>query len=83
MPVRVYTSNAVARSYLQESLHRMLAVVNNTPMTQQQMLRIFKLGICPRLSWPLLVEDFPISWLEVAATGHQSFEEMDRSDQIL
>ena len=33
-------------------------------MTPLQKLRLFKHGVCHRLSWPLLVEEFPISWLE-------------------
>ena len=64
MPVRVYTTNADARSSLQESLQRMLTAIDETLLTRQQKLRLFKHGVCPRLSWPLLVEDFPISWLE-------------------
>ena len=36
MPVRVYTSNPVARTSLQESLQQMLSVIDNTPLTRQQ-----------------------------------------------
>ena len=61
MPVRVHSSNDDARSSLQGSLQRMLTVIDETPLTRQQKLRLFKHGVCPRLSWPLLV---PISWLE-------------------
>ena len=25
---------------------------------------LYKLGICPRLSWTLMVEEFPLTWLE-------------------
>ena len=64
MPVRVHSSNDDARSSLRGSLQQMLTAIDNTPLTRQQKLRLFKYGVCPRLSWPLLVEDFPISWLE-------------------
>ena len=64
MPVRVYTNNDMARSSLLDTLHRYLAAIDDTPLTRQQKLRLFKFGVCPRLSWPLLVEVFPISWLE-------------------
>ena len=64
MPVRVHSSNDDARSSLQGSLQRMLTVIAETPLTRQQKLRLFKHVVCPRLSWPLLVEDFSISWLE-------------------
>ena len=42
----------------------MLTAIDETPVTRQQKLRLFKHGVCPRLSWPLVVEDFPITWLE-------------------
>ena len=64
MPVRLYTSNITARSSLQGTLSKMLTAIDETSLSRQQKLRLFKQGICPRLSWPLLVEDFPITWLE-------------------
>ena len=64
MPVRVHSSNDDARSSLQGSLLQMLTVIDQKPLTRHQKLRLFKYGVCPRLSWPLLVEDFPITWLE-------------------
>ena len=54
--------NADARSSLQESLQQMLTVIDETLWTHQQELWLFKHGVCPRLSWPLFVEDFPISY---------------------
>ena len=38
--------------------------IDATPLTRQQKLRLFRYGVCPRMSWPLTVEDLPISWLE-------------------
>ena len=64
MPVRIYSSNESARSSLQSTLQQMLTAIDETPLTRQQKLRLFKQGVCPRLSWPLLMEDFPITWLE-------------------
>ena len=64
MPVRVYANTNTARSSLQGTLQSMLNAIDETPLTRQQKLRLFKHGVCPRLSWPLLVEVFPISWLE-------------------
>ena len=63
-PVRLHSNNNEARSTLLSSLRRMLSAINETPLTRQQKLRLFKQGVCPRLSWPLLVESFPESWLE-------------------
>ena len=42
----------------------MLSAIDETPLTPLQKLRLFRLGICPRLSWPLIIEEFPITWLE-------------------
>ena len=64
MPVRIYSSNVSARLSLQITLQRMLSAIDKTPLTRQQKLCLFKHGVCPRLSWPLDVEDFPITWLE-------------------
>ena len=45
-------------------LRTMLNAVDNSRVTRHQKLRLFKHGICPRLSWPFLVENFTITWLE-------------------
>ena len=64
MPVWVYSSNDDAWSSLRGYLQHMLMAIDKTPLTCQQKLRLFKHGVCPRLSWFLLVDDFPISWLK-------------------
>lgn len=64
MPVRFYRNNNAARTALQDQLQRMMSAIDETPLTPQQKLRLFKQGVCPRLSWPLLIEEFPITWLE-------------------
>ena len=64
MPVRVSSNNTTARSALQDTLQQMLAAIDKTPLTPQQKFHLFRYGVCPKLSWPLLVEELPISWLE-------------------
>ena len=61
MPVRVYSNNQTARTSMKESLKSMLEAVDQVPVTRQQKLRLFKQGICPRLSWLLMVEEFSIT----------------------
>ena len=61
MLVRVHND---ARASLLENLKRMLEAVDRSPVTHHQKLRLYKLGICPRLSWTLMVEEFPLTWLE-------------------
>jgi len=64
MPVRFYKDNNAARMFLKQTLQHMLASIEEVPLTHQQKLRLFKHGVCPRLAWPLLTEDLPITWLE-------------------
>ena len=64
MPVRVCRNSKMARSSIRDDLVRMLDAIDTTPLTRQQKLRLFRFGVCPRLSWPLSVEVFPISWVE-------------------
>ena len=63
-PVRFYKNNRSARDSIRQHLQQMLDAIDNTPLTRQQKLRLFRFGVCPRMSWPLLIEDLPISWLE-------------------
>ena len=57
-------NNDVARVSIQGNLRRMLDAIDTAPLTRQQKLRLYRYGVCPRLSWPLTVEDLPISWLK-------------------
>ena len=42
----------------------MLDSVNSCPLTRGQKLKVYRAGICPRLSWLLTIEALPISWVE-------------------
>ena len=61
MPVHVYRNNEAARSSIKGKLQQML---DATPLTRHQKLRLFRYGVCPRLSLPLTFEDLPITWLQ-------------------
>ena len=87
MPVRVYKNNEETRLSIQGNLQRMLEAIDTTPLTRQQKLRLFRHGVCPRLSWPLTVEDLPISWLErelqpLATKAIKKWAGMARSSNI-
>ena len=45
-------------------LSRMLSCIDTCPLTRKQKLLLYKAGVCPRLSWLLTIEQFPISWVE-------------------
>ena len=64
MPVQVFINNDTARSSLVDTLHHFISAIDHSPVTRQQKLHLFKHGVCPRLQWPLLVEDFALSWPE-------------------
>ena len=62
--IRVPPDPAEARNSLKESLEAMLRAIYAVPVTRNQKLRLYKQGVCPRLTWPLLVESFPISFFK-------------------
>ena len=62
MPVKVPRIASEARASLKDTLERMFNAVDNAPVTHHQKLRLFRQGICPRLTWPFMMEDIPISW---------------------
>ena len=64
MKIRVPPDPADARSSLRESLEAMLRIIDAVPVTRNQKLRLYKQGVCPRLTWPLLVESFPVSFFQ-------------------
>ena len=55
-------------SRVKESIYsellRMLESVHSCPLTRGQKLKVYRAGVCPRLSWLLMIEDLPISWVE-------------------
>ena len=46
------------------SLQNMLSAVDRTSLTRRQKLLMYSAGVCPRLTWPLMTQEFPISWVE-------------------
>ena len=45
-------------------LQTMLHSVDSCPLTRSQKLKMYRAGVCPRLSWLLTIDDLPISWIE-------------------
>ena len=42
----------------------MLQAIDESLLTRKQKLLLYSGGVCPRLSWPLLIQEFPTSWME-------------------
>ena len=45
-------------------LRGMLSAIDDTLLTRKQKLLLYSGGVCPRLTWPLLIHEFPITWME-------------------
>ena len=54
----------LAREAISDKLASLLTRVDEIPVTRKQKLKLYRLGICPRLSWDLTIFDFPVSWIE-------------------
>ena len=63
-PVRIHGSNSEARNDLSQKLTTLLNKVDSTLLSRQQKLRLFRLAVCPRLTWDLSINSFPVSWLK-------------------
>ena len=62
-PVAIHFTTAETINHLVTKLSSMLQKVDDVPITRQQKLKLFRICICPRLTWDLSISDLPISWL--------------------
>ena len=63
-PVCIHGTEIQAREGLLRKLTSLLEKVDATLVSRQQKLKLYKLAICPRLTWELSVNSFALSWLE-------------------
>jgi len=64
MRIQVPHDVTATKEALTANLDQMLQAVDTCPLTKHQKLRLYKASICPRLSWLLLIEELPITWIE-------------------
>ena len=62
--IQVPLDNNTIRNQLLSKLSRMLQRVDQTPLTRQQKLRLYRAAVCPRLNWDLTVNNVPLSWIK-------------------
>ena len=62
-PVAIHSTSDQSREHLVSKLTSMLQKIDATSITRQQKLKLFKVSLCPRLTWDLSISDLPISWL--------------------
>ena len=65
MSVQLPTANSDnSRSTVLSRLQAMLTAVDDSLLSRRQKLLLYSAGICPWLTWQLLIQEFPISWME-------------------
>ena len=64
MRIQVPHDTTATKEILIANLKRMLQAVDKCPLTSRQKLMLYKAGVCPWLSWLLLIEELPITWVE-------------------
>ena len=62
--VDVPADQATSRNTLVTRLDEMLRKVDACPLTRKQKLLVYRVGVCPSLTWLFSIEEFPISWVE-------------------
>ena len=61
-----------------QKLDTMLLSVDQTLSTRQQKMKRYKQAVCPRMTWLLTVDEYPLTWIEREVEAKLS-EEMGRS----
>ena len=64
MQVQVPRNESSAREAVLSRLQAMLTSIDETPLTRKQKLLLYSGGVCPRLTWPLLIQEFPTTWMD-------------------
>jgi hypothetical protein len=64
MEVQVPKNSSAAREAVLSRLQEMLQAIDESLLTRKQKLLLYSGGVCPRLSWPLLIQEFPTTWME-------------------
>ena len=59
--IQVPYNPSKAKQSLRSNLLRMLQAVDACPLTRNQKLKLYRAGICPRLSWLLTIEEYPLT----------------------
>ena len=64
MEVQVPKNSSAARKAVLTRFQEMLQAIDESLMMRKQKLLLYSGGVCPRLSWPLLTQEFPTTWME-------------------
>ena len=64
MEVQVPKNSSAARETVLTRLQDMLQAIDESLLTRKQKLRLYSGGVCPHLSRPLMIQEFPTTWME-------------------
>ena len=64
LTIKVPKDIVSTKSELKSLLQSMLTTVDEAPLTGREKLKLYSLGICPRLNCLLTINEFPMTWLE-------------------
>ena len=64
MEVQMSSDQQRTRQHLTSKLEEMMKRTDLSLVSQRQKLLIYKVVICPRLNWLLIIREFPLTWLQ-------------------
>lgn len=62
--ITLYPNHTSSRDKIYDKLQSLLTKLDKSLLTRKQKLRLYGIGICPRINWDLTVCNVPVSWLE-------------------
>ena len=64
LPISNSLDDLQHRNSVKEKLEKMMKMVDSTNIRRKQKLKVFSIGVCPRLSWLLMIMMIPLTWIE-------------------
>ena len=64
LPINATLSLDSIKEQIHSKLEGFLTATDQSLLSRQQKLRIYRLAICPRLTWLLSLTDLPLTWVE-------------------
>ena len=64
MQVQIPRDEGAVRDAVLTRLQGMLSAIDKIPLTWKQKLLLYSGGVCPRLTLPLLTNEFATTWME-------------------
>lgn len=69
LTIQIPRNSEQGREEIKRHMLTMLQAVDQSGVTRLQKLKLYKQGICPRLSWLLTIHEFPTSWIQKQLEG--------------